>query len=553
MHNQAFIQYLNTLHNVSADNRNAFTEENQKNPFFQKTRIDREVGQYIASLLLSSQPFIFILTGHAGDGKTGLLLQVLEQWHLLNDKKMASIDEITMPNNKPCTYIKDFSDDNASARDRLMATYKGYPADGKSVFLVANTGPLLSTFSNHFSKTAQIQLVTAIDENQGSIQLYDDIPIAVINVATIDNASFIRPFMERVLDESCWEKCAFCEKASYCPIAINRSLIKENFDRTISFIEKHYIWEQEHDRKLTIRQIVAHLSYSLTGGISCHEIKDSSHFLFQHLFFNVFFGYAGSVQNLNSAHIEGISSVLRARYDEKRLHANEQLFINRDFSIFPQRIKSILETEGSRSAFDKKWQSAVRRAYIMQNIDTNPQSQISLEEDIFSPWYPRFLKLRSGEKSVGRDNSLIHDALFMIFMGSTSKDKSIPITMKRDSGIEQSVQIVYETINKNKIKIEHQEINDFSTTKRYRLYLTVSGDRLTTPISLPLINYFNDTRNGAIATNIDPLLSHGIDSLKAQMIAKCAPHDDELELLYMNTSGWSSIAASFENGCWNIN
>ena len=48
-----------------------------------------------------------------------------------------------------------------------------------------------------------------------------------------------------------------------------------------------------------------------------------------------------------------------------------------------------------------------------------------------------------------------------------------------------------------------------------------------------MINYFDELRNGVISTNIDPQLSHGIESLKAQLMRIVFSNDDELEMIIL--------------------
>ena len=52
-----------------------------------------------------------------------------------------------------------------------------------------------------------------------------------------------------------------------------------------------------------------------------------------------------------------------------------------------------------------------------------------------------------------------------------------------------------------------EKIEDFSNVPRKRLRIEIKGQKLSTPLSLPLINHFEEMRRGAIQTYIDPQLS----------------------------------------------
>lgn len=553
--NEAFIDYLNTLHNASANNQSAITELSITNPFFVNTMVQREVGKYIKESLEKKTAHIFVLTGHAGDGKTGLLFQTLRAWKAVEDGVGLKLtDVITIPSGKQIRYVKDFSELSSSERIACIGRAKEECIQGISTFLVANTGPLISCFGACFSEQASAQLIEAIDSNDGQIKQYDSIPVAVINVATIDNSTFVKPFLSNLLSEDLWGPCRMCEKRDYCVIFSNRCLMEQASNRVTDFITKHYVFQQEYGEKLTIRQIVAHLSYSITGGLSCKNIKNSERAKFKYLFTNSFFGYKGTKINREAMNMKAVSDIMRVAYDHKRLRADEALFIKGDLaSAFTKQISELLSNEGARYHHNEDWQMAVRRAYMFLNIDTSETSQKHLLQDVFSFWFPRYLQLRSGQSATSGDKELIQDALQMIFTESiVGTEKEIPITMKRENGVSQSVQLVYDSLPKRKIKLENCEVIDYSNIKRYKLYISINGERINTNLSLPLFDYFEEIRRGAIATNIDPMLSQGIDSLKAQIISFCESEKSEIELLTLSDTGWDSVTAEFDDGDWKI-
>ena len=54
-----------------------------------------------------------------------------------------------------------------------------------------------------------------------------------------------------------------------------------------------------------------------------------------------------------------------------------------------------------------------------------------------------------------------------------------------------------------------------------------------------MLDYFDNLQKGIIETDIDPLLSHGIESLKAQISAKLErkKNSDQFELLVIKNNG----------------
>ena len=554
MNNNPFVRYLNSLHNVDAENPSAYTEMSISSPYFSHIMVQREVGNYIDTQLTSEAPHVFILTGHAGDGKTAILYQVMKKWGAISGQEtLTDITDVVMPNGRICRCIKDFSELEADKRQSIFQDILALPENGKSAFLVANTGPLIATFTSLMELNDVNKLVGAIDENTGEIFEYNGVPISAINVATIDNSTFVAPFISKTLNSSLWMPCRECEKASYCPIVMNRDIMA-NAEKNISeFISDHYIWQQEHGNKLTIRQIVAHLAYAITGGLQCNQIKYTRGMRFRRLCSNNFFGYNGVKPDAKATAIKAVADIIVEAYDHKKLRADEELFIKNDQSALPVDVQQILATDGLPYQRKDGWQPAVRRAYIFLNCEKNSEKKVMLKQDAFSPWFPRYLELRNGSTPSIKDKDLIVDALKMLFLGSLSTDNEIPITMRREENSTQCVQLVYDNILKKNIKLQLHEIQDYSTAEKYRLYMSVKGELITTPLSLPLINYFEEMRRGAIQTNIDPQLSQGIDSIRAQLIALTEGDETDIEMRIITNNGWDSIKASFEDGTWYIN
>ena len=58
-----------------------------------------------------------------------------------------------------------------------------------------------------------------------------------------------------------------------------------------------------------------------------------------------------------------------------------------------------------------------------------------------------------------------------------------------------------------------------------------------------MLDYFEELKNGVIATNIDPQLSHGVESLKSQISEILKDYEDEdiVEIVVLKNSGNENI------------
>ncbi len=545
MENERYISYLNSLHNYSAQNSNAYGEKNVENVFFQKVEVPSGVSKYIKEKLMHEEPHVLILTGHAGDGKTSIMYQVLKEFDAKFDVE-SKMSEIVLPNGKTCCCVKDFSELNDDQKKIELKKYMDYPADGKYVFMVSNTGPLINTFGKLFdeeqSEKAKVELIEAMDKNTGEINEIGDYRICIINVATIDNTGFVVEFVKNLIKDNLWGKCDLCEKKEYCHILNNKKLIEKNQQRVFEFLKEHYIWLVEHGIRLTIRSMTEQLAYMITGGIQCEEVvqKDKN----QLLFFNLFFGYIGLKNNRSADTIVAIREAKKCRYDSKRMRADEKLMIDCDYSIsFGTDMENILVESQKKDGHISGWSEFVRRAYMFTNIETDQKKKSEDMEDIFSRQFERYIKLRNGEIIPSKaEVSLIIDALSMVYMGKVSDNtkNGISITLNKNSGLMQNVQLVMGEIPTRQMKLIQEKTKDgiFDEKKeRYVLKLCIDKKNIDVAITLPMLDYFEELRNGVIETNIDPQLSHGVESLKAQLTKQYKDEEEnEIEIIVMKNS-----------------
>lgn len=413
-HTNSYVDYLNSLHNYNAQNPNAFGEKNIKSPFYTQTMVEIDVCEYIKSSLTNRRPHILVLTGYAGDGKTSLMFRVLKDLGIELDLHEQILEE-TLPSGAACRCVKDFSEQPDAKKAEIMRDTVDYPAQGKYVFMVANTGPLINTFGALFEDNiqkehAKMELINAIDNNKGEIIDICGYPFLVINIAAIDNISFPGQYLRKIVTEELWMDCSACPKRNYCHIIKNRDLIAENIDHVCDFLSKYYIWQTEYGYRLTIRSMTEQLAYMITGGIDCGNITPMD--LHKMLFFNLFFGYVGTLANPRATSIRAVNLARDTNLDSRRLRADEKLIIRKCYSeLFSRDVCDLISQAEKESAFLPGWCEELRRIYfflstVQQNEDT---------EDIFSKQYTQYLAVRNGNmKNCKAPRQLMIDALRMI-------------------------------------------------------------------------------------------------------------------------------------------
>lgn len=550
MKNSEYILYLNSLHNYNAQNQNAYGEKNVESAFFNDVVVKVGLCDFIYERLNGNQPHIIILTGHAGDGKTSTMYQVLKDLKITFNTT-EKISDVTLPTGKICRCIKDFSELADEEKIDVLRECVELPNQDKFVFMVANTGPLINTYGELFEsdedkERARIVLIDAMDKNIGRVNDIMGHKICVINVATVDNTYFATEFLGKLVQEKLWDKCESCEKKEYCHILKNRNLIIKNKKRVFEFINMHYVWLTEHGKRLTIRSMTEQLAYMITGGESCKEIIKKEGY--KYLFSNLFFGYIGTVANPKTMSIAAVREAQLCNYDLKRLRSDEILLVNSDFDeLFGKEVSEILKDGEKKNAYVKGWTEFLRRTYMFLNIITDEKIMANDSEDIFSKQYKRYLELRNGETAPSKlDANLISDALSMIYIGTTNNEQQIPLTLSKESGIAQNVQLITGTIPTRQLKVVQELTKDSlfnKNRKRNVLKLEIMKQVLDCELSLPMLDYFEELKNGVIATNIDPQLSHGVESLKAQLSKEMDDVDENLiEIIILKNSGNKDVS-----------
>lgn len=544
MNNEKYVAYLNSLHNYNAQNPNAYGEKNVENEFFQKIAVKVGLCSYIEMQLLNEDPHVLILTGHAGDGKTSIMYQVLKDFEVEFNTE-EKISEIILPTRKKCRCIKDYSELSDEEKLSVLKECVNLPANGEFVFMVSNTGPLINTFGKLFEsdkqENAKINLIDAMDENSGEVRNIEGYRLGVINVASVDNTNFAVAFVKNLIKDDLWVGCEKCNKCLYCHIYNNRNLIVANQQRVLEFIKDHYVWMVEHGTRLTIRSMTEQLAYMITGGVECDNVVpiDKN----KMLFFNLFFGYIGLKNNERANTILAVREAKQCGYDKKRLRADEKLTINCDYSVsFGNDMNAILIETQKNDGYVSGWIEFLRRAYIFTNIETDKAIQMRDSEDIFSKQFERYLELREGSSTPSKsDTNLIIDALSMMYLGKVADSTTgeIPITLNKTSGLTQNVQLVTGSIPTRKLSLAQCITKDSKfdeSHKRYDLRLKLDKQELDGTITLPMLDYFDELRNGIISTNIDPQLSHGVESLKAQLAEEYNDDDDTLEMIILRNN-----------------
>lgn len=552
-----FIDYLNSTNNLGGDSTGSLAETQVKSPYYNAVKIDRKIGLRISQEINQGVYKTYILTGHAGDGKTSILVQVLKSLQLLSDGE--GLDEVHEYDS--LFYVKDMSEIAEQEQVRLLEKALKAPQNGKTGIIVSNTGPLLNSLlslaaqqktNNGTTLTSkerielQSRILTQLDQNEDKEIEVAGYKFTLVNIARVDNVFFARKILQKILSPQLWEKCEGCAAKTKCPIINNQRLLLAQVERVGAFIDNYYRFLYENDKRMTIRQMVGQISYGITGNLTCEKVcnKMLKEPFFTYSFANLFFGYKGLSLESDSKQIKGIEHIQGLGLDRIALDVDYKLFVNQDYSFFTDNVRPIIDdlSKKSRKHFQvteaalgtkknqqtetAKLRSAIRRFYLIYGIDTDEHKISDMYNQIYGTNYIDYKKLITSVQPSAmtrRMQNVVYNALYIKntgFLPANSSDILLPLTLRREDEVYQSVLLVLGEVNKSDIKIVTQKVNNQleDIEEKYDLFIQLKDAMFR--LTLPMVNYFNNLIAGAVTSNNNPSLSHGIAALDTLLLEK---------------------------------
>ena len=562
-----FVNYLNSMNNASGDNINALAEAQVTNRYYSSIRVDRKLGKFIKNKITSGEHKTYIITGHAGDGKTSILVQILKDLNLLEDGEGLKIEDIKSKDNIKVMYVKDMSELSEQQQIDLLKKSLNAPKLDVSSVLISNTGPLIKSFVNLLGTSEQSKdeiedtLLKQLDSNK-----CEEIDICgkkfyLINIARIENIEFVSKIINKICNDSLWAECNICGKAEFCPIYFNRKCVLENKERVISFIEMYYRWLQENDKRVTIRQMLSQISFAFTGNIDCSDITkyyNNKYAKFNFNFANLFFGYKGIQKIEDSNQIKGIELLDSLGLDDCAFEEDYEIFVKENFNYFKdpiadeikgiwsqysKQIDYVEEKQGSE-ILDKQHaiRRSIRRFFLIYGLSEDNKDLSKIYNQIYGKVFSQYINAITSnvsKRELRKFAKIIYQALYIKNIGVPPVDKSdLYLTLTRNDGAFQSVLLLLAKANERDLEVKQvsRNVDIEDVEKSYILKLIIKGtDEFN--LTLPLMMYFYSVVDGEINTEINPSLSHGLAELNAKLIKNFRKDNDEGVLsLIINTN-----------------
>lgn len=584
-----FVEYLNSTNNVGGNSSGSLAEIQVKSAYYDSIKVDRNLGKYIADCVIKKQHKAFVLTGHAGDGKTSILVQVLKSLGRL--KACEGICDIK--EYEDLYYCKDMSEISSDQQVDVLYEALCAPERNRTSLLISNTGPLLKTFellikrdrekaglgfTNEERLQLQSTLLTQLDRNIDESIHIENYDFILVNIARVDNVPFATKIMKNILNDKLWTECQTCSCAERCPIKNNRDIVSANFDRVACFIDNFYRYLYENDKRMTIRQMIGQISYAITGNLTCSYIfkKHLKEPFFNYNFANLFFGYKGLKKEKNASRIKGIEQIQKLELDRIALDIDYNIFVKHDYSCFSPSIQEELKAIMSRyrkhyqvsdedDLINEKKQEeelllrrAVRRYYLLYSLAESTEDMDAIWNQIYGEVYTDYRNLLLSKQTKSQLKKIQNIFFAALYVRNTGylpdhNQNSLPLTLRREDDVFQNVMIMLGEVHKNSLEIGQIRTNSLfeDVPEKYNLFLRFGKADFV--LSLPMVTYFSELINGAISSVNNPALTHGIAQLDTLLLEEFGDADGmdeescELNVVINTTHGPQIENFVFEN------
>ncbi|WP_319587909.1 protein kinase [uncultured Desulfobulbus sp.] len=567
-----FVRYLNSLHNATAADEGALAETQALSKHFGQIHVPLPQTNYILERLTAPEGIHVFLTGHAGDGKSTIGLELYKQLHgippdLPLDRPLKE-DESIEYHGHTIHIVKDMSE--LSAEERVSKIRSVLQSENSERwFIISNTGTLLATWKilaeelGVDSYDVEGRLLDTLGSADPRELTLLDTQLSIINLAGTDNISTCIDVLKRILEHQGWGKCSSCQVQVSCPIRRNIMALlaaKERVSERISWIYRRL---KEYGTRLTMRQLTGHLAYSLTGGLDCSVIHgqaaapnppDAMDFFFSDLFF----GYKEGKRNELVGRMAAIRHIRKLECGSKPFPALDKIFWSMEkgeLPHLPPLLTPLLEPFQKDSIFrvngenEKTCQDrgALRRLYYI--FGEFPSS--------LSSFIPQFLESEvlvdmeqwqegNGPQTMYKSKLLrkilrvLQEQYTGFLLSENHASNSLYIALRRrNEGYRQSVQLLLAEIPFSSFSLDWKSVNEQFEPKRSVLELRESNSQNSLELDLPFLDFVLLRDRGELGQGLHPGYRDRLERFKSRLLEKQknTGTGTQLNLLEMGRSG----------------
>lgn len=553
-----FLGYLNSLHCRSVASENATAESQARSDFFGFVHVPHPVTKSIKQILFGEEHQHVILTGHAGDGKSAILLELFQGLKrlpidkALKEDLLPRIDEMT-EHGERLSLVKDLSEWHITKQLELLDEM--LEAKHRRFFIVSNTGTLLGMFKEAEKRiegdliSLESNLLKAMGSSSPQQWEYGGSQFTIINLSMIDNLQVAKEIFIRMTAKERWDVCEGLECKNCCPVFRNVQLIQQNVETVCARLFLAYRRTYEYGTRLTLRHLCGHLAYVLTSGLGHADIMKMSQkaarpLMSEFMFFNRFFGDNGKDDDSAAGQLRAVREIRNQNFGnrsaptwERRLWLQSKGLAFRLNATGCEDEFDTLRRYGAGLVFDQsiaddQARRQVRRmVFFLHRFDSNDDGTFlkaylnSLMIVDFTRWQQEANVSLSLSESTLLQRRVLH-VLQEHFTGvrlpeGTQNDRHLFITLSRRSyDMRQSAQVVLARIPEDDIVLKLVARDNGIGNVRRELILRGRENRLDAELALdlPFLDYVMMRNQGEVGEDLQASYIDRLERFKGQIL-----------------------------------
>lgn len=570
-----FVPYLNSLHSRNPETDNALAEAQARNPLFAAIHVPHPLVDSLQQILLGSEKRHVIVTGHAGDGKSTIAIELIRMLRNLpsNEPLPTALHrrEDIVSRGLSLSFVKDFSEWSPVERSQLVEEMLA--PEGPRFFLISNTGTMLDAFKSHERSIqgdwvrVESELLGVISKPSGRDFRFHEARFSLFNIALMDNLGIARQILERMLRVERWQTCQSLDCRHHCPIFRNVELMRSNQEIVIERLFLAYRRLYEYGNRLTLRQLSAHFAYIITAGLSYRDITKMAErarlpLISEFLFFNRFFGDNGREADQPASQLRAVRVVKAQGFGAQFCPTWERKLwlTNRDnvFQLRAARVPddfSMLRSVGARAlpndgVTGEQARDQVRRAvFFLHTFDKNDSSflKVFLKSTMildFARWQTQEYEILGLQENTSLRRRILH-VLQEHFTGvrlpeGMFSDRHLFITLSRRShDVRQSAQIVLARYPEDEFTIHLLTERTAGLGIRRELVLEGPGrpGKFSLCLGLPFLDYVMMRNQGDVGRDLQASFVDRLERFKSQLIRHAESRgNDDIMLVRLRTN-----------------
>ncbi|ANY72834.1 hypothetical protein H0178_34265 [Cytobacillus firmus] len=270
----SFVQYLDQFNVLSPNHAKIYDEYTQSTDQY-RFAIDTNIERFLLTLF-NEDPRSVIMTGNAGDGKTRLCRTIYERitGQQLLQWPDSGILEASF-NKGTLRIVKDLSELTDAVIFKELRCLQDMIENGHEsrlyYLIAANEGKLTKFLSQHSELFELSQMVNKrfLDHKTNDEQLH------LVNLQDVTSSIYAARIIEEWNREENWGACEACSRKKNCVIQLNHRRMSNPLIRS-RLVEQYRLLDCLGIH-VTMREILIHMSYVFTGGLTCEQVMSAGY------------------------------------------------------------------------------------------------------------------------------------------------------------------------------------------------------------------------------------------------------------------------------------